>query len=177
MVSSVSDGEKLTEEWDGNDTALVMEVDCTNEYNGGTEICEFLGIEAFPTILYGPSHDLQAYDGGRTYEELSLFANEHLIPTCSPKHLELCDSRTRQVIEQLSALPTAELQDLVSREEDRMNKVLESYEAKVEGLQRKFNQLKKERDVAVSSIRDDKDGLKLMLSVLSTKTDDLRDEL
>lgn len=154
-----------------------MEVDCTNEVGGGSEICELFGIESLPTILFGPSHDLQPYDGGRTYDELSQFAKENLVPTCSPSNLKLCDSQTRQAMERLMAIPTVDLKKLVAEEEQRMNKVLETYEAKVEGLQRKFNQLKKERDIAVASIRDDNTGLKMMLSVLSVKTDDPKDEL
>jgi hypothetical protein len=157
--------------------ALVMEVDCTNEGGGGTEICEFLGIESFPTILYGASHDLQTYDGGRTYDELSQFANEHLVPTCSAKNLSLCDSQPKQDMERLMDMPTSELKVLVAEEEQRLNEVLETYESRVEALQRKFNKLKAERDIAVAAIRDDKAGLKMMISVLGVKTDDPKDEL
>jgi hypothetical protein len=154
-----------------------MEVDCTNEGGGGTEICEFLGVESLPTILYGASHDLRTYDDGRTYDELSQFANEHLVPTCSAKNLSLCDSQPKQAMEKFMDMPTSELKVLIAEEEQRMNKILEAYEARVEALQTKFNKVKKERDIAVAAIRDDKAGLKMMISVLGVKTDDPKDEL
>lgn len=148
-----------------------MEFDCTSEVSWVQEICEFFGVESFPTILYGSSLDLQPYDGGRTYEELSEFAKENLVPSCSARNPDLCDDETKESMKELFSKTTSALQTLIHQQESKLLDIDADYKEEVEELQKKFNELKKERDEAMASIRNDKKGLKMMLSVLSQKND------
>lgn len=150
---------------------LVMEVDCTSE-DGEHELCEFFGVENFPTIMYGSSLDLQAYDGGRTYEELSDFAKENLVPTCSAKNPDLCDDEIKENIEAYSSKTTAALELMINQQEKKLNEIEEEYLEDLEDLQQKFKKLKAERDEEMAAIRNKKTGIKMMLSVLSIKTDE-----
>lgn len=50
-----SDWEKLAEEYKDHKTALVAEIDCTKDEGG--MLCETLGVEGFPTLLYGDIDD------------------------------------------------------------------------------------------------------------------------
>ncbi|CAJ1959072.1 unnamed protein product [Cylindrotheca closterium] len=161
----------LMKDWTDSDVALVMEVDCTSE-DGEQEICEFFGVESFPTILYGSSLDLQIYDGGRTYEELSEFAKENLVPTCSVKNPDLCDDDVKESMEEYFSKTTTALEIYIQQQEAKLNEIEEEYLEELEKLQEKFNELKQERDEEMAAIRNSKTGLKIMLSVLSAKTTD-----
>ena len=68
------DWEKLSDDFSGNDSALIAEVDCTIDSNA--ELCN--GVKGYPTVKYGDPKDLSDYDGGRTYDALSVFAKENL---------------------------------------------------------------------------------------------------
>mmetsp|Transcript_37344 Transcript_37344/g.90677 ORF Transcript_37344/g.90677 Transcript_37344/m.90677 type:complete len:169 (+) Transcript_37344:355-861(+) len=161
------------EDWKDSDVGGVYEVDCTSEDGDFEhEICELFGIESFPTILYGSSLDLQTYDGGRTYEELSEFAEENLVPTCSAKNPDLCDDEMKESMEEYSSKSTAALATMIQQQEAKLSEIEQDYVEELEELQKKFKELKEERDEAMDSIRNNKTGLKMMLSVLSSKTDE-----
>lgn len=154
-----------------------MKFDCTNESNGQDEICDFLGIESFPTILYGSSLDLQPYDGGRTYEELSEFAKENLVPKCSAKNLLLCDDETRIKFEEYLSRSNSELEHAVHQVEEQLSTIEEKYLEEVKELQNQFQKLKNERNQALDAVRNSKMGIKMILSAWSAKTVDNIDEL
>lgn len=50
-----ADWEQLAEEYKDHEIALVAEIDCTVD----DELCEGLGVEGFPTLLYGDAEDLE----------------------------------------------------------------------------------------------------------------------
>ena len=99
-----ADWQKLAEEYNNNNNnngdnsgaggILVAEVDCTDVANGGGKaLCRRFKIESFPTLKYGDPTDLdlEDYNGKQSYEEISAFAREQLVPMlCSPTSLELC---------------------------------------------------------------------------------------
>ena len=93
------DWARLAKQWHKSDVGLIAEVDCTdNDKGGGKILCNYFGIESFPTLKYGDPNDLNLYDGKRSLQELSNFAEEQLVPICSPSKFgsKFCD-RGREI--------------------------------------------------------------------------------
>ena len=145
-------GEKLAEEWDGHDVGLIAQVDCSSRM--GRPLCDEMNINEFPTLLYGPPNDMEEYDGGRTYAELSEFAQEHLVPQCSVQNLDLCDADTQKRLEDYRAQSLANLRAMIEAEEIKLQDAKATYEAELEALQAKYNEAAKTRDDAIAAFRD-----------------------
>ena len=69
------DWDKLIADFADSPTQLVADVDCTAE---GEALCNDNGVQGFPTLKWGDPSDLQEYNGGRSYDDLKLFADENL---------------------------------------------------------------------------------------------------
>lgn len=158
-------GEKLAEEWDGNEVGLVAEVDCSSKL--GKIFCEYMDIKSFPTLMYGHPNSMEEYEGGRTYQELSEFAKENLVPQCTPTDLDRCDAVTRELIEQYLAKSKQELMAMVKVEEAKLKEAKEKYDAELDALQAKYEEAAKVRDEAIEAVR--KGGIHLMKAVVKTK--------
>lgn len=126
-----NDWERLAELWNKeSDTGLlVAEVDCSDTtIGGGKALCNHFGIESFPTLKYGDPTDMEDYNGKRSFEELSAFAKENLVPICSPTNLDLCednddDDTARAAaarMKQYSELSVEELKELIKTEEGKL---------------------------------------------------------
>jgi hypothetical protein len=107
-----ADWEKLMAEWKDATTALVADVDCTAD---GKSLCESVGVQGFPTIKYGDPNDLQDYQGGRKFADLSAFAKANLGPQCGPKNLDLCDDVKKADIAKFSAMSASELDEFIAK--------------------------------------------------------------
>jgi len=152
--------DKLMKEFEGSATALVGDVDCTES---GKDLCEEQGVEGFPTIKWGDAAALEDYDGGREYDDLLTFAQENLKPICSPKNLDLCDADKKKQIEELLAMPKAEL-DKKMEEMDALNTEANTkFEKEVEALQARYEELEKEKAAKLQEVKDS--GLSLMKAV------------
>jgi hypothetical protein len=105
--------DKLIDEYKGNPTSLVADVDCTT---GGKDLCEKHGVQGFPTIKYGDPDDLKKYEGGRQYEELKKFASENLGPQCGPgEHIGLCSDKVKEKIEKYLKMSAPELEEKIEK--------------------------------------------------------------
>lgn len=152
------------------DASVLDIIDCTKTAGGQEEVCEYFGIEKFPTLMYGASAKLEAYEGGRTFQELSDFCNESLVPQCSPRNPDLCEASMKTSIERLMDLSIAELQTRAKEDEKRMVKLEEWFQSKLNDLQAQYEKMEKEKNSAIQSIRKNQEGgLDLILSVLSVK--------
>merc|ERR1719231_1467027 len=123
--------DKLMRKWNKGDrakTSLIADVDCTSE---GKPLCETAGVQGFPTIKWGSPDDLQDYQGGRDYEALKKFAKENLKPMCSPSNIDLCDDEKKKKIEELQALPLAELKEQIADKKTEMKTLEETFETEV----------------------------------------------
>mmetsp|Transcript_51260 Transcript_51260/g.136142 ORF Transcript_51260/g.136142 Transcript_51260/m.136142 type:complete len:188 (+) Transcript_51260:199-762(+) len=107
-----ADWEKLMAEWKDSATAVVADVDCTAD---GKSLCETVGVQGFPTIKYGDPNDLQDYQGGRKFDDLSAFAKANLGPQCGPKHVDLCDDAKKADIAKFSAMDASELDEFIAK--------------------------------------------------------------
>lgn len=116
------------DDFKGNPSSLVADVDCTTE---GKDLCSKHGVKGYPAIKYGDPGDLKDYNGGRTYEALKKFADENLGPTCGPDNMDLCDEATKTIINKLMEMSADRLQGkmrnairVVEEEVPLMKKVL-----------------------------------------------------
>jgi len=157
------DWDALMEEYEGHPTALVGDVDCTAE---GKPLCDSNGVEGFPTIKHGDPSALEAYEGGRSLDDLKKFASENLKPSCSPSNIDLCDDEKKAKIEELQAMDRTELKNLIEEKEAGMAAAEKSFEKSLKKLQRKYERLQKKKDATIKEIKDS--GLGLMKAVVAS---------
>merc|ERR1719217_1522745 len=122
-------------------TAVVADVDCTVHQ----DLCGKHGVQGYPTIKYGDPNNLEDYEGGRSYDDLSAFAKENLGPSCGPADL------ASKIAEGEKALEDAE----------------SNFKSEVEKLQAKYESLQKEKDETIANVK--KSGLGMLKSVKAHK--------
>jgi protein disulfide-isomerase A6 len=150
---------KLAPAWDqlhgefvDNDAVVIGDVDCTEEDNKA--ICSQMGVRGFPTLKYftGGLPDGESYEGGRDFNALLEFSKENLGPTCSPSNLDLCSDEQKQAISEAQALSSDELDAKIAALEKHIADAEEKFKTSVEGLQKTYEALTKEKDEAAKSV-------------------------
>ena len=161
--------DKLWKVWKDSDVGLVAQVDCTDTgRDGGKALCKKFRIESFPTLKYGDPNDLEEYDGERTFEDLSSFAEENLVPICSSDRLDLCtDEEQKRMIQNYMVLDETKLQQLIKDEEIKLEEAEKTFEAKIEHLSKEFETAQRIRDEAIEAVMNG--DLGLMKSVQKAK--------
>jgi hypothetical protein len=145
-----ADWDKLMAEWKGSATGLVADVDCTAD---GKALCETIGVQGFPTIKYGDPNDLQDYQGGRKFEDLSTFAKTNLGPQCGPKNLDLCDDAKKADIAKFSAMSVSELEKFVEEGKATITKLEADFKAFVGTLDARVKEAGDEKDAIMPGLR------------------------
>jgi len=156
--------DKLMKKYEGHATALVADVDCTAE---GKPLCEEHGVQGFPTIKWGDPSALEDYEGGRDFSDLESFAEENLKPLCSPKNLDLCDDEKKAQIEKYMKMSDADLNAEIEKKEAESKEAEETFDAEVQKLQEKYEQLEKEKTEKQAAVKAS--GLGLMKAVKASK--------
>jgi len=154
--------DKLMKKYAGHATALVADVDCTAD---GKPLCEEVGVEGFPTIKWGDPAALEAYEGGRDFDSLKTFAEENLKPLCSPNNIDLCDDEMKAKIKELQAMSIPDLQAAVDEKEQEVTQAGKTFDEEVEKLQKRYEELEKEKTEKIKAIKDS--GLGLIKAVLA----------
>jgi len=154
------DWEKLANSFGDSTTQLIADVDCTE---AGEPLCGQFGVQGFPTIKWGDPADLQEYEGGRDYDSLKAFADENLVPQCSPINLDLCDDDKKAEIKKYMDMDAKDLKDAIEEKEAAMAKLDSDMEAFVEGLQKSYEDMTEKTKEDKDAIK--KSGLGLMKSV------------
>jgi len=157
--------DKLMTEYSSSKTALVADVDCTS---AGKPLCDSNGVRGFPTIKYGDPSNLEDYKGGRDFDSLKKFADENLKPMCSPANIDLCDATQKAEIEKIQAMSADELSAAIKAKEQEQTDAEALFKSEVEKLQKKYEQLSKEKEDTLDSIK--KSGLGLMKAVKAAGT-------
>uniref|UniRef100_A0A7S1ZUF1 Thioredoxin domain-containing protein n=1 Tax=Ditylum brightwellii TaxID=49249 RepID=A0A7S1ZUF1_9STRA len=134
--------ETLAEEWAGNDSALIAEVDCTDDE--AADLCEIEGVEGYPTVKYGDPAMLENYDGERSLDALSAFARKNLKPTCSPSHLELCSDEEKATIDKIQAMSLEELEDAIKTVVILIEELEDNADTEIERLQSAYEEILEE---------------------------------
>lgn len=156
--------DKLAAKYADSATALVADVDCTSE---GKPLCEEHGVQGFPTIKWGDPSALEAYEGGREYAELLEFAEENLKPLCSPTNIDLCDDDKKKQINDLMAMSADDLSAEIEKKDAELKEAEATFDAEVQKLQEKYEQLEKDKTAKQKEIKDS--GLGLMKAVKASK--------
>jgi len=139
-------------------------VDCTA---GGKSLCETHGVRGYPSIKYGSPDNLEDYKGGRSLEALQTFANENLKPMCSPANLDLCEGDKKAQIEGFMALSDDVLDAKITEKKTEGEQLEETFKTEVKALQAKYEQLQKDKEEGLKSVKES--GLGLMQSVQAHK--------
>jgi len=159
--------DKLMRKWNKGErakTSLIADVDCTAE---GKPLCEQNGVQGFPTIKWGDPSGLEDYKGGRDYEAMKKFAKENLKPLCSPNNIDLCDDEKKAKIQELQAIPVADLKAKIDAKKEEMKTLEETFETEVKKLQETYEQMQKDKDDTIANVK--KSGLGLMQAVQAAK--------
>eukprot|EP00928_Gymnodinium_smaydae_P053403 TRINITY_DN373_c0_g1_i5.p2 TRINITY_DN373_c0_g1~~TRINITY_DN373_c0_g1_i5.p2 ORF type:complete len:168 (+),score=63.76 TRINITY_DN373_c0_g1_i5:217-720(+) len=156
--------DKLMTEYKDHASILVADADCTAE---GKSLCDEVGVQGFPTIKYGDPNDLQDYEGGRGYDELSEFAKANLGPQCGPTNLDLCDATKKKQIEEFMAMSEVDLKTKISDGEAAMQKAENDLETLLKDLQQQYETASKEKDDKKKAIKDS--GLGLAKAIMAQR--------
>jgi len=161
-----SDWEKIAEEWAGSNDGFIGEVDCTIEDNSA--LCQ--DVQGFPTLKYGEPDNLNDYEGGREYKELSDFAKENLTPTCSVSNIALCDEGNKTVIEEFKAMSIVDIEAKIQEIDDNINKMENDVEEEINRLEEHYQAIIKEGkdEVWLTKV---KGNYKFLKGVLKSKED------
>jgi hypothetical protein len=146
------DWDQLAEKWQGHEVGLVAEVDCTDHKSGGKKLCNYFGIESFPTLKYGDPQDLFEYEGGRTFQELNEFAQENLVPLCSVENLHLCDTDTKETIQKFAEIDENVLKSMIQAEETKLKAAETVYRTTVDKLTKEYEAADATRRNAINEV-------------------------
>jgi len=166
------DWDKLMAAFEGSETQLIADVDCTAE---GKPLCDANGVRGYPTIKWGDPADLQDYQGGRDFAALEKFAKENLKPMCSPKNIDLCEEDKKAEILKFQAMSPEDLEKAIKEKEEEQTKVEADFKELVEGLQKTYQEANEKKDAALEEIKNS--GLGLMKAVLASSGSATKDEL
>lgn len=168
--------DQLAKEFEGNPSVAIVDVDCTADNAKAT--CSKYGVRGYPTIKYftdstDPMGD--AYEGGRTYDDLKKFADENLGPSCGPDNMDLCDDDAKAEIEKYQSQDVNELKAEIKKSDDAVAKAEKTFKDEVSKLQSKYEQLMKEKDEAIEAAKNP--SMKYMRAVVNAASKKSKDEL
>eukprot|EP00548_Thalassiothrix_antarctica_P020369 CAMPEP_0194187102 /NCGR_PEP_ID=MMETSP0154-20130528/49520_1 /TAXON_ID=1049557 /ORGANISM="Thalassiothrix antarctica, Strain L6-D1" /LENGTH=181 /DNA_ID=CAMNT_0038906597 /DNA_START=211 /DNA_END=756 /DNA_ORIENTATION=+ len=142
------DWDKLTTDWKDDKVGLIAKVDCSDDNN--KSLCKKNKVYDFPTIKYGDPNSLEFYDGGRSYENLSQFANAVVSkPVCNSIHK--CDDE--EMKSQMYEWILSDNSDATLREERQMLKMMsKEFDVESKKLQDEYQRLSDEKDAKVQAV-------------------------
>jgi len=155
--------DQLMDEFKDSKTACIADVDCTVHQ----DLCGKYGVQGYPTIKYGDVNNMEDYQGGRTFEDMSAFAKENLGPSCGPANLDLCDAEQKAKVEEALALSDDDLTSKIAEGEKASEEAESNFKAEVEKLQARYEALTKEKDETIANVK--KSGLGMLKSVQAHK--------
>merc|ERR1711896_123402 len=95
-----------------------------------------------------------AYEGGRTYDDLKKFADENLGPSCGPDNMDLCDDEAKAEIEKYQGQDVSELEAKIKEADDAVADAEKTFKDEVSKLQSKYEELMKEKDDAIEAAKN-----------------------
>merc|ERR1719181_2448353 len=94
---------------------------------------------------------------------MSKFASENLKPVCSPSNIDLCDATQKAEIEKFQAMSADELDAAIAAKDKEGADAESTFKSEVEKLQKKYEQLQKDKEEALANIKAS--GLGMMKAV------------
>ena len=156
--------QELTDEYQDSDKLFVSKIDCTS--NESKELCAEVGVQGYPTLLYGSLGDLQQYKGSRDLESLKKHA-EIIKPACSPKRRDICSTQELEQLDELLSKSKEEVAALIDEQEKVIATVEEEFKTAVASLQETYTNLMKTKDEKIAQVNQS--GLRMMKAVLAQR--------
>lgn len=131
-----------------NKTALIADVDCTDEDNG-KPLCEKYGVEGFPTLKYfsKETDELgEKYEDSRDYNKMKKFVRSKSKPPCELATLENCGKKEKAFIEEIAAWDEAK-----AKEEQK--KFQEELDAAKKAHQDEADLFEKQKEEAMATMK------------------------
>lgn len=161
---------KLAPVWDklNHDEVLVAEVDCTTN----KKLCGKFDVQGFPTIKHGTTDTLQAYQGGRSFDDLNTFL-QTLGPPCNVETHEHCSEKHKEQLKELKTMTKDDLEKIVHKEKTERASAESSFQKGVEELQKKYRALTDIKEDLLNALNKLNIGLvKSMITLHETKSED-----
>ena len=111
------DFDKLGDKYAGSSSVVIGDVDCTVHQ----DLCGRFDVKGYPTIKTFSAEsgtDGEAYNGGRTYDDLAKFVEENLAAKCTIDEQDGCSEKEAAFIAKMQAKP-----DGVEKQLARLNKM------------------------------------------------------
>jgi len=162
------DWDKLAKDYDGSETVLIADVDCTEGDN--KDLCSKMGVRGYPTIkLYNEGDtEGEAYEGGRDLKSLKAAAAK-LGPSCSVKNYDLCDKAEKKAIDALKKLSPADRLAQIKEAEDAIEAEEKAFKDALEELQATYKKLMDDKDTKVEALKKPLKGLKAFKDAVNAK--------
>jgi protein disulfide-isomerase A6 len=115
--------DELGEEYSSSSSVIIGDVDCTADDT--KEICDAIGVKGYPTVKYFTSETPEtgeAYNGGRSINDLKTFVEETLSKRCDIADTLTCSDQEVAYIEKMRAKSG----DDVAKELKRLDDMLKS---------------------------------------------------
>jgi protein disulfide-isomerase-like protein len=94
-----------------NESVFIADVNCSEE----PDLCASNGVRGYPTIKVILDGQISPYEGGRSFEELYEFVDEHLAMHCIVERPEECDKKSQTYMKQWKDKKPEELEDELNR--------------------------------------------------------------
>lgn len=167
------DWERLAGEWNDHDTALIAEVDCTEE----PRLCQDFEVDGYPTLYYGDPSAPETYEGGRDFESMSDFAKQNLGQTiCSVFKLDSCTEAEKAVIANYETKTIEELNEELAGVEKKAEEEEAAFDEAVEKLQKQYEEMVSAYNEKVDEIRE-ASNYKFLRAIVSKKEAEKGEEL
>lgn len=145
--------DQLSEAFADSKTAVIADVDCTKD--DSKDLCSKYGVRGYPTIKYftastDPMGD--KYEGGRDFEALKAFADENLGPSCGYANLDLCSDEQKAEIEAVASMSESDRETKLKDLDQKLEDAEATFKSEVEKLQKKYEQLSKDKDETVAAL-------------------------
>ena len=165
--------DQLGDAFSGSKDVIIVDVDCTKSDN--KDLCGKFGVQGYPTIKYfsgstGPLGD--AYQGGRTFDDLKKFADENLGPSCSNDNIDLCTDEQKEMLAKANAMSADELAAAIKEKEDAAAAAEQNFKDELEKLQKNYEGLVKTKDETIAALQPE-----LRMLRIAAKGADGKDEL
>jgi len=145
------DWDKLAKEFQGSDSVLIADVDCTVQ----KDLCKTYGVRGYPTIKYftgSTGSDGAKYEGARDFAGLKKFASESLGPSCSNDNIDLCDDAQKAILAEGNAMTSAERAAFIKSAEDAKKAANTEFDEALEGLNARYKELVAEKEAKLEAL-------------------------
>jgi len=106
--------DQLSETYADSSSVVIADVDCTS--TGGTEVCQNMGVQGYPTINYYVDGQEEKYQGGRDFAQLNEFVEDTLLKACAvAEATETCTEKEQKYITKMQAKTDANVLAQITR--------------------------------------------------------------